>query len=169
SRLRFNFGFLLEAGLGTSREIELNYPQIRLADDVTLAFLRGKITATRTSEGIYISGRLHSQYEAECGRCLTPLLLPISFKLDDLFYYPPYMAPAGELVVGEDCFIDLAPLARELSLLEVPIQAVCRPDCKGLCPNCGENLNDGPCGCEQEELDPRLAALQTFLNAHGSD
>ncbi|HMT21440.1 MAG TPA: hypothetical protein PKE20_09395, partial [Promineifilum sp.] len=58
SRLRFNFGFLLEADFGTSRRIELDYPSIKLSEDVTLTPLQGEITATRTTEGIYIQSRL---------------------------------------------------------------------------------------------------------------
>ena len=58
SRLRFNFGFLLEADFGTIRRIELDYPSIKLSDDLTLSPLKGVITATRTTEGIYIQGCL---------------------------------------------------------------------------------------------------------------
>jgi uncharacterized protein len=53
---------------------------------------------------------------------------------------------------------------RELALLDVPMRPLCRPDCQGLCMNCGQNLNEGDCGCEEEEIDPRLEALRKFLN-----
>ena len=59
--------------------------------------------------------------------------------------------------------IDLAPLVRELSLLSVPIKVLCRPDCQGLCQQSRANLNFGECGCEREEIDPRLAVLQSLL------
>ena len=61
SRLRFNFGFFLEATLGTSRTIELNYPTIEV-EDLTLSPLAGTFTATRTSEGVYLSGVLRSTF-----------------------------------------------------------------------------------------------------------
>ncbi len=163
SRLRFNFGFLLEATLGESRTIELDYPTIRLAEDVTLTPLQGQIEATRTSEGVYIAGALHSAIELECVRCLTPFLQPITFTIGDLFYYPPATAPAGELVIGETGFIDLAPLVRELSLLETPMRAICKEDCLGLCQECGHNLNEGDCGCEPDDMDPRFAILGKLL------
>ena len=68
SRLRFNFGFLLEADYGTIRQIELDYPSIKLSEDVTLTPLVGSFTATRTTEGIYIQGQLESSMSLECVR-----------------------------------------------------------------------------------------------------
>ena len=164
SRLRFNFGFLLEATLGTSRSIELNYPTIQV-EDLTLSPLAGTFTATRTSEGVYLSGTLNSTLIGQCVRCLEEATIPIGLKLDDLFYYPPPTAPEGEYSIGDDGFIDLAPLARELTLLETPIQPVCRPDCQGLCLECGQNLNEADCGCEPDPVDPRLSALQQLLDS----
>ena len=164
SRLRFNFGFMLEADFGTIRRIELDYPSIKLSDDLTLSPLKGFITATRTTEGIYIQGELESAAALECARCLTETIVPLEFTVDELFYYPPQSAPLGENRVGEDGMIDLAPLVRELSLLSLPVKVLCRDDCQGLCQECGANLNDGDCGCDSGEIDPRLAALQQLLN-----
>lgn len=164
SRLRFNFGFLLEADFGTIRRIELDYPSIKLSDDLTLSPLKGVITATRTTEGIYIQGELESAAALECVRCLTETIVSLDFTLDELFYYPPQSAPPGENRVGEDGMIDLAPLVRELSLLSMPTKVLCREDCLGLCQECGANLNDGDCGCADQAIDPRLAVLQQLLN-----
>jgi len=164
SKLRFNFGFLLEAITGTSRTIELEYPSILLEDDVTLTPLTGNFQAIRNSKGIYITGQLHSHIGAECARCLDPLQLAINIQLDDLFYYPPQSTPVGEFSVGEDGFLDLAPLVRQLSLLEIPMQPFCRSDCKGICPECGQNLNEAACDCEIDRIDPRLASLRSLLD-----
>ncbi len=164
SRLRFNFGFLIEAPLGTSRITELDYPTIKVAQDVTLTPLRGQFQTIRTSEGIYISGKLNSAIVLECARCLENAEESMELELDDLFYYPPYTAPEGEYTLGEDGFIDLGPLVRELALLDIPISPLCRPDCQGLCMECGQNLNDGECGCEEDPVDPRLAALKDLLD-----
>ncbi len=163
SRLRFNFGFFLEATLGTSRTIELDYPTIEV-EDLTLSPLAGIFTATRTSEGVYLSGTLNSTLVGQCVRCLEPATTSISMQMDDMFYYPPHTAPEGEHAIGDDGFIDLAPLVRELAVLETPIQPICRPDCQGLCIECGQNLNEGDCGCEPNPIDPRLIALQQLLN-----
>ena len=158
SRLRFNFGFLLEADYGTIRHIELDYPSIKLSDDVTLTPLVGSITATRTTEGIYIQGQLESSMSLECVRCLDEAIVKVNFSLDELFYYPPHIAPAGEHRVGEDGMIDLAPLVREQFVLAVPYAPLCREDCQGLCPQCGADKNVAPCTCTRP-ADPRFAAL----------
>lgn len=164
SRLRFNFGFMLEATLGTSRVMELNYPIIQVAEDVTLSPLTGKFQATRTSEGVYISGKLCSDFKTECVRCLDEVIVPMTIELDELFYYPPHTAPIGANVIGENGFIDLSPLVRELSLLEVPTQSLCQPNCQGLCMECGANLNEGDCGCEEEDINPKMAVLKKILS-----
>lgn len=163
SKLRFNVGFLLEAPLGTSRQIELAYPTVRVTEDLTLTPLTGTFTITRTSEGIYLSGTLESAYIVECVRCLGEANVTVQIKLDDLFYYPPATAPEGEFFVGENGFIDLAPLVRELSLLEMPMQPICSAACQGLCMECGQNLNEADCGCVVEELDPRMTVLRQLL------
>ena len=164
SRLRFNFGFLLEAPNGTSREVELNYPTIRVSEDMILEPLAGSFSATRTSEGIYLSGRLKSRIIQECVRCLEDAVVPLGLEIDELFYCPPDAAPAEVYVVGENGFIDLSPLVRELALLDTPIQPLCRLDCQGLCINCGQNLNEGDCGCEEDDIDPRMDVLKQLID-----
>ncbi len=164
SRLRFNFGFLLEATLGTSRTYELDYPTIRIAEDVTLTPLKGEFTATRTSEGVYVDGRLHTAISQQCVRCLGDALVPINIKIEELFYYPEHEAPTGAYVFqGDTGYIDIAPLVRETTFLAVPIQPVCKEECLGLCMECGQNLNEVDCGCVVDEIDPRLASLKQFL------
>ncbi len=59
--------------------------------------------------------------------------------------------------------LDLDELLREDILLDMPSKFLCSPDCRGICPKCGKNLNEGPCGCAQREIDPRLAALKDLL------
>lgn len=169
SRLRFNFGFLLEADYGTSRLIELDYPTIQLSEDVALTPLTGSFTATRTTEGIYLQGLLQSSMSLECVRCLDETIVPVEIQLDELYFYPPSTAPEGENRVGEDGIIDLSPLVRELSLLALPIKVLCRPDCQGLCQECGANLNYGDCGCAENEIDPRLALLGKLLDTESDE
>jgi uncharacterized protein len=166
SRLRFNFGFLLEANHGTSRTMELDYPTVQLEDDVTLAPLTGKFQAIRNSKGIYITGLLHSNIDVECARCLDPVTVPLKIQLDEMYSYPPETAPPGEYSVGEDGFIDLAPLVRQLSLLAIPMQPICRVDCQGLCIEFGHNLNEGDCHCPDDDVDPRLSLLRELLDSN---
>lgn len=163
SRLRFNFGHLLEGDRAARRDVELDYPEIQVSEDLSLAPLQGKFRATRTGRGIYLSGKLNSIVETECTRCLAAVHVPVTIQLDDLFYYPPSVAPPGELTVGDDGIVDLAPLVRELSLLEIPMQVYCRAGCKGICVQCGKNLNEGECDCVFDDIDPRLVALRVLL------
>ena len=163
SRLRFNFGHLLEGGLGARRDVELDYPDIEISEDVNLSPLKGKFRATRTSRGIYLNGKLESTIEAECTRCLDTVTLPIEIQIGDLYYHPAHTAPPGEFVINEDGILDLAPLIRELSLLAIPMQVYCRDACKGICVQCGKNLNEGECDCVFDDIDPRLAALRVLL------
>jgi uncharacterized protein len=164
TQLRFNFGFLLETHFGATRDIELDYPSIQVTEDLLLEPLQGVFQASRTTRGIYVSGMLQTNIDIECGRCLEQSAIPTPIELDELFYYPPNTAPPGEPVVGEDGFIDLGPIVRDLVLLEVPLHPLCRPDCRGLCPECGENLNDAGCECEQGEVDDRLRLLRDALD-----
>ena len=60
--------------------------------------------------------------------------------------------------------IELDDLLREDILLELPTKFLCKPDCKGLCPQCGKNLNEGKCGCSARQVDPRLEILKKLID-----
>ncbi len=126
--------------------------------------LSGVVTLTRTPQGLYAQGQLRAAVDHECTRCLTDYRQPVSFQLAELYHYPPETAPADAYTVSDDAHLDLTPVAREDFLLSIPINAVCRPFCKGLCPACGKNWNDGPCDCRDENRDPRWAALNDLLD-----
>ena len=68
-----------------------------------------------------------------------------------------------DYIVLPDLVLDLDALAEEDVVLNLPSKVLCKDDCKGLCPQCGKNLNDGPCDCK-EPVDPRLAGLLELLN-----
>jgi uncharacterized protein len=73
-----------------------------------------------------------------------------------------YVTDSG-LLMPETGIIDLAPVLREYFLLEIPISPLCRPDCKGLCPICGNNLNESTCNHDDESGDPRFSSLKKLL------
>jgi uncharacterized protein len=160
--LRFNFGYLLEAGSGTRSQIEIDYPRIEL-EDILLEPLQGNFEVVRTSEGILLRGTFNSSLKTTCSRCLDEYTQPLTAEVSDIFYYPAYVAPPGGLVVHDDGNADLGPLVREVSLLALPMKPLCREDCLGLCLECGQNLNLGSCDCVKDDIDPRLAALQQLL------
>jgi uncharacterized protein len=135
----------------------------QVAEDLIVSRLRGVVHLTRTPQGVYTEARLQAVVSAECVRCLTQTDCPLRSRIAELYYYPPETAPEGALSVGEDLNLDLAPVVREDMLISMPMRLLCRPDCKGLCPRCGQNWNDGPCGCRDEAIDPRLAVLSQLL------
>lgn len=158
--LKINVGFLLAQAAGYQRETELDLPRVRIAEDVELEYLRGVLRLSRNSRGIWVQGELHTQLTVECARCLTPFNYPVKLVLEEL-----YSAPASTdtaYSVDDAGNLDLTPLLREEAILAVPIGALCRPDCAGLCPECGQNLNEGQCSCTHDVSDPRLAILAQF-------
>ena len=167
--LRLNVGFLLKEGIGYSREITFDEPEVQVAADLTVSRLHGAVSFSRTPQGLYVQGRLQAVSHEQCVRCLADVDQMLASKIGDLFIYPPENAPEDALTVGDDVHIDLAPLVRENMLLSKPIRILCRPDCKGLCPHCGQNWNEGPCNCSTEQDDPRWAALAKLKKEASSE
>ena len=160
-KLVFNFGFLLDGPLGEHRRVEIDYPAVKL-DDVLLTPLTGYFRASRTAQGIYLKGMLKSQIALTCSRCTDEFVCEIEIELDDHFYVPS-QAPDGEYVVPDNGMVDIGPLVREVSLIAAPMQPICRTNCEGLCVECGQNLNEADCGCEADDIDPRMAKLKQLL------
>ncbi len=116
-----------------------------------------------------LAGRVETTLELPCSRCLDPFRWPVDSTFD--LRYQPHAANAGEgeIEVEEDDLttafyendtIDLGQLMREQFFLALPMKPLCRPDCRGLCPSCGANRNQGACACTIEWEDPRLAVLK---------
>jgi uncharacterized protein len=159
--LRVNVGYLLAQGAGYQRTFELDLPRVQVADDTELDFLKGSLRLSRNSRGILVQGTLATHVITECSRCLTPISVPVDLELEELFSYPP--SADVPYSVEETGFLDLAPLLREEVILAVPMGALCREDCAGLCPECGQNWNEGSCDCEQDTGAPRLVMLRDQL------
>jgi uncharacterized protein len=92
----------------------------------------------------------------KCSRCLTSVEHDIAVGFDEEFDEEEYP--------GEDAVIDLEDVAAQLLVTSVPMQVLCRDDCKGLCPVCGTNLNESECGCTADDTDPRLEALRSLID-----
>jgi uncharacterized protein len=116
-----------------------------------------------------LSGRLTAELELTCSRCLESFTTPVATDFD-LSYVPrAENAGEGELEVEEDDLstafyaddqIDLGQLIAEQLQLALPMKPLCRDGCRGLCPQCGTNLNSGTCQCKPTWTDPRLDALR---------
>lgn len=158
--LKFNVGFLLVQGAGHQKDIDLDLPRVRVSDDLDLDYLCGPLRFSRNSRGILVQADLDASVAVECSRCLAVSMVPIRLEIEELFAYP--ASDESDYAVEETGVLDLAPLLREETILATPMGVVCRPDCAGLCPVCGQNLNEGPCECERDDVDPRLAILRSL-------
>jgi uncharacterized protein len=166
--LKINVGFLLAEGPGFSRTTSVDIPQrIRLDDELTLETLQGDLRLTRTSEGILVQGELHCAIATNCTRCLTDIDASYPLEIEELF--TPLNSGNSQFEIGDDNNIDLAPLIREESVVSVPYHLLCRDDCQGLCPTCGQNRNESACTCELDDIDPRWAGLADLPEALSGD
>jgi uncharacterized protein len=160
--LKLNVGFLINGGPGNKHLTEFDVPRVRVADDLTLNYIKGPLRLSRTKEGILVQGKLTVGLDEECYRCLDPVDIGVDIEIEELFAYP--IKSDIEFGVGEDCVLDLAPFLRAETMIASTRGAVCKPDCLGLCPDCGANLNHAACSCHLDKIDPRLAKLKTLLD-----
>jgi uncharacterized protein len=170
--LRFNVSQLLKEPTGATRSYEINTKTVgQLDEDVTLvAPISGHVKFLRTGSDILVTGQLETTVQKACGRCLTTFTGPISIELEEEFY-PSIDVNTGALLpppedadeanrINEQHTLDLLEVVRQNALLESDELLYCRPDCRGLCPHCGQDRNTDPCDCEDDEIDMRWAALQ---------
>ncbi len=163
--LQLNVGFLLKEAIGYTWQWEIDLPVTILEENTFLEWLQGRLSFTRTSQGIWVDGTLTGASSADCARCLATFALTLKFKLEELFYYPPSnISNPADYIITEDGLLDLVEPMREQIVLNIPMNPLCKPDCRGFCNHCGENLNLKECHCKDELIDPRLAALQDLLS-----
>ena len=135
---------------------------MRLGEDVSVIDFNGTARFDRTQQGLLLQGEFSAAADLECVRCLETFSQPLKWSFSDLYAFDKRNITDSGLLVPDDAQINLEPLLREYALLEFPISPVCKPDCKGLCPVCGENLNQTDCGHRPESESP-FAALKDLL------
>jgi uncharacterized protein len=162
--LRLNVGFIVHQPVGYSREFLFDYPQIELGSDLELTSFEGRARISRTPQGLLAQMSIKGCLPAECVRCLTSYHQPLNVDITELYAFSPRTASESNLLMPDDGVIDLEPLVREYMILEIPINTICREDCLGLCPVCGENLNEVENHHHVPDVDPRLAVLQSLLD-----
>lgn len=126
-----------------------------------------RLTATHTTPGAYLEGDATASCEQECSRCLKRVRMHVTAEFAEQYYATVGVisgealeaAPPDAKSIGSDFHIDLSPLLTEELLLALPLAPLCRPDCKGICPECGEDLNDRP-HSHDLVVDERWAKLQ---------
>lgn len=182
--LTFNVAQLLKESLGATRKLEISTPVLTLSDEtydpedpavVEAQSVEGNVKVTRLAEDLLVQGSVGAEVPLVCSRCLESFTIPVTATLEEK-YQPSVDVYTGrplvraEMVADDGVFsisasheMDLVEPVRQSLLVALPIRPLCREDCAGLCPQCGKNLNEGPCDCEPDDSDNRWAAL-TELN-----
>jgi len=143
-----------------------------------MSLVKGDVKLTRTDRGVLVTGILHTDVEVPCGRCLTLFRLPLTLDIEEE-YFPTIDVNSGvavEVPNEPDCFtidehhiLDLTEAVRQYALTAVPIKTLCKPECAGLCPVCGQNLNEKQCIHQHKEIDQRWAKLLGIRQSSGRE
>lgn len=145
----------------------------RIENDVSCVF-----EVTRSGDSFDIDSTVSFTYVLECSRCLKEYRVTGSEKV--LLHYRKGSAKGAgreRELTDEDVatyfydenVINLAPAVRDVVLLSIPIKPLCSPECRGLCPVCGQNLNEKTCSCTVDSTDPRWDALMKLKNQAGGE
>jgi uncharacterized protein len=173
--MRYNVAQLLRGPVGGRRQHQLHETIDDLDEDLEpVRPLVGTVTMTRTTQGILVEGTLRTTLRTTCRRCLEPCEAQVRLSLEEEFYplvqipeHPLDEVPEENqdeaLWIDAHHILDLSEVVRQTLWLTAPMEALCRPDCAGLCPVCGGNRNLGECTCQAGAVDPRWAALQALL------
>ena len=182
--LTFNVAGLLAEPPGTIREIDVSAPPLdlelerdpELADELggpleQTSGVEGQLKLTRTNRGLFVRARLHTSIAQTCSRCLRDIDWPVDIEIDeealptiDIVSGAPLDTSAEPdlLRLTDHHELELEGEVRDAILLAEPIAPLCRPDCPGLCPICGQELASGPHDHPDEDIDPRLEGLRAF-------
>jgi len=159
---RINVGFIIHEEVGYSHEIPFESDRVNI-EDLELCGVLGKAVIGRTPQGLIVQASLSAETSLECVRCLKGFDQSIAWHMTELYAFTKKSVSESGLLLPEDAHIDFAPLIREYALLEIPINPLCKPDCRGLCSVCGENLNEADCGHHREQGDSPFAALRDLF------
>jgi uncharacterized protein len=175
--LLFNVAQLLREPVGSSRSGRIVADLRRIAPDLVRgesdleAEVSGEVRLASTQVGVLVQGDLRGSAPMACVRCLEPVQTPLAFRIEETF------VPTVDILTGrpldveeedralwidEHHVLDLEEVVRQEAILAAPLHVLCRTECRGLCPTCGQNLNEGPCDCRPEP-DPRWSALLDLL------
>ncbi len=169
--MQTNVAQQLKAPIGATRNYEVD-EIIDFTGDSYGHRVQGEVSLVRTHRGILLQGTLHTKTEVTCSRCLTRFTYPLTLKIEEEYMpkidvitgipSPPPDDPDA-FTIDEHHILDLTEATRQHVLLAIPMKPLCYEDCAGLCPHCGHNLNDGPCDCPSETVDPHRSKLTKLL------
>lgn len=158
-----NVGFIVNQPVGYSHKFDFDFPKIQISDDLDLRHFKGTATIDRTPQGLFVQAEFEAKLNQECVRCLNAYDHTLHYSMFELYAFNRRSVTDSGLIMPEDAHIDLQPLLREYALLEVPINPICKPDCKGLCSVCGEDLNTTDCVHQSRSEESPFSALKELL------
>ena len=160
-------------GLAVSRSVGAFRLPLSGRDSIQVDAVHLSGELNKDADGISFVGRIETSAKLSCSRCLEEYSLRLDLPFDLFYTSETEGAAAADNRIDDDLItrvhydgvrIDLQSLLAEQVYLGLPLKPLCRPDCLGLCPRCGTNLNAGDCGCAEERTeDPRLRVLKNLL------
>lgn len=167
----YNLSQLLKEPTGSTRTFNLDEALTGLEWGVER--MQGRIGMLRTHQGILITANLDIQRNLVCSRCLCDFVLPTmldveeeSFPTLDIHTGRQLSSPdelEGVLCIDSNHNLDLTDVLRQYVVTSRPMKPVCKADCAGLCQNCGANLNEGTCSCNDYPSDARWSDLADMM------
>ena len=152
---------------GAVKELEMSFSLENMffngLDIVFTTPFKLKGTVKNIAGTLYLELNADVSFETQCARCLDTVSENLSFEIYEVFSKTP-VENDDEVTVLESGNIDLDDVLEKAFVGVLPISYLCSDDCKGLCPDCGCNLNHETCSCDIDNTDPRLAVLKNFLS-----
>ena len=160
---RLNVGFIVHEEIGRAHDFPFEFEKITLGDDLELKNFDGIINVGKTPQGLVVQADFSAETTLNCVRCLVEFNHEIDWSFTELYAFDSRSETDSGLILPEDAHIELAELLREYAILEIPISPICRPDCQGLCIECGQNLNEKDCGHTNDSSNSPFAKLKDLL------
>jgi uncharacterized protein len=160
--MHINVAQLLKESIGSSRSFQID--ESLGTDDINS--VKGEVTLIRTNRGIMAKAGMTAGVTGICSRCLKPIDYEVNYDFNEECL--PNMSTSeglpspdqtDNITIDENHMLDLSEVIRQYALLAMPVKPLCRPDCAGICPSCGHNLNQGPCRCPSNVHDQRWSKL----------
>ncbi len=169
--MKLNVAQLMKSPVGATREYDLEETLREVEDQRLTRPVKVHLHLTRINDGLLARGDVETALAVDCSRCTEPAEQWLAFHFEEQFR-PTIDIATGQPLKDEEedpgnpvytidanHTMDVDEVVRQGVVIETPMHPLCGPDCQGLCPGCGANLNLGPCGCEPDAPSGPMAAM----------